>query len=894
MKYTAKSSFLLIIVAFLFLLSTMTPLTYWGEIVAATSYESDLEIFGVSIPDPIIEGELIVLTITVKNNGTSVLPGSLIEVRLYIDDATSPTSVNSTTDGLLEGNMREFNLTWTAELGDHLLHIRLYLEDILSDQWDVSRTVVEKDVDLKIYELSIETPLQLKEPTYLFVNITNSGKNTSSDIDVSLFVNEVLYHTTVIEGLAKGTFSNITFEWIPTLFGPQTINITIDPQNTIEEYDETNNYYESVIYVEAHKLDWWDSNWHYRQFFAINGTGNVSTVMNFTQLLENLGITNKTMENSTLSIVEYDTDGTVDDIISSYQFNESELFDNVTNAIGVLTWNVTEDPGYYYIYFDTQENLGEREVSEEVVSIVASGNASVQYSNPVEGWWVDIEEPSAEEYPLNRSVSLEILTMAKASNLTLELSREGSYIKTLVPDTTDNSLWFDDYIFSQEGNWSIVVNTTDNSGYEPKNQSTVYFRVSAYPDIAVVTVFITLNEVIEGEAIEIFAIVNNTGEIDAVNYQMRLYLSQDTLTWESNQLKNTSTIDVEKNETKLVSLTWDPALFGDPSKEGNWTAGIWVYTNSTYKDSNTSNNRGTNASIRVVEGEKNPPTIELTEITDPQEREQVVTIKARIIDESGIKIVNISISNPEQDLFNYTMNQQSGNIYVVLFDETTLVGDYNFTITAKDNSFYENTSTLHGTFEIIQDATPPTIEYLAAKPKVQLKGEDVTVVCIAQDNYAVHGARITMIDPEGHESIETMVESDTNKFVFKDAYEIIGKYEFYVFVTDDSDNEQESDHKTFWITTDLDDTDNDGMPDWWEKRYGFDPYDPSDAQEDYDDDDSSNLQEYIENTNPLKSQTLNQQFISNIEDNLLYFIVSIILFSIVLLLASYGFRRSKP
>jgi hypothetical protein len=49
---------------------------------------------------------------------------------------------------------------------------------------------------------------------------------------------------------------------------------------------------------------------------------------------------------------------------------------------------------------------------------------------------------------------------------------------------------------------------------------------------------------------------------------------------------------------------------------------------------------------------------------------------------------------------------------------------------------------------------------------------------------------------------------------------------------------------------DLDD-DNDGMPDEWELLYGFDPFDPADAAGDADEDTISNLQEFLDGTNPL-------------------------------------------
>ena len=51
------------------------------------------------------------------------------------------------------------------------------------------------------------------------------------------------------------------------------------------------------------------------------------------------------------------------------------------------------------------------------------------------------------------------------------------------------------------------------------------------------------------------------------------------------------------------------------------------------------------------------------------------------------------------------------------------------------------------------------------------------------------------------------------------------------------------------------DIDSDGMPDWWENHYGFNPNDGSDATLDADEDSVSNLSEYNFGTNPLLADT---------------------------------------
>ena len=48
------------------------------------------------------------------------------------------------------------------------------------------------------------------------------------------------------------------------------------------------------------------------------------------------------------------------------------------------------------------------------------------------------------------------------------------------------------------------------------------------------------------------------------------------------------------------------------------------------------------------------------------------------------------------------------------------------------------------------------------------------------------------------------------------------------------------------------DTDNDGMPDKWEKKYGLKPNDAADNAQDTDGDGYTNVEEYLNSTDPTK------------------------------------------
>ena len=70
------------------------------------------------------------------------------------------------------------------------------------------------------------------------------------------------------------------------------------------------------------------------------------------------------------------------------------------------------------------------------------------------------------------------------------------------------------------------------------------------------------------------------------------------------------------------------------------------------------------------------------------------------------------------------------------------------------------------------------------------------------------------------------------------------------FTTQGVSNSPDTDGDLIANFADLDE-DGDGMPDAWEIKYGFNPLDPSDAAKDANGNGISNLQEYLNGTNPL-------------------------------------------
>lgn len=184
----------------------------------------------------------------------------------------------------------------------------------------------------------------------------------------------------------------------------------------------------------------------------------------------------------------------------------------------------------------------------------------------------------------------------------------------------------------------------------------------------------------------------------------------------------------------------------------------------------------------------------------------------------------------------------------------------------------------------------PIIAYFDVRPHVQVRNGYVNITCIATDNVMIKTVEVTITDPYGISEKEQMTELSDGEYTYGQVFEEPGKYVFFIRVEDNTGNYVETTNKTFWISEDADDRDNDGMPDWWEEKYNLDPEDPTDADDDIDGDRYTNLKEYEIGTNPVKNIFI-QNVAFRVKNNIWYLAGSIVLFLLIVILSIYGKRR---
>jgi len=419
--------------------------------------------------------------------------------------------------------------------------------------------------------------------------------------------------------------------------------------------------------------------------------------------------------------------------------------------------------------------------------------------------------------------------------------------------------------------------------------------VNEWPDLDIKNIILPSENSTEYDAVPIkIIIVNNGGK--AEDYLLNLYIKRywpfgdNTLDFSDTYLKSNVSISIEAGASKTVTVFWDSA------SPGEWLIGAKIVTPAGKKDSNMINDQMVSIPRLYVKAiETNKPAISNV-FARPglQEQGGTVSISADITDDSGIELVMISITTPGDVLYDeYIMMRTNYDMFRYDFDNTLEVGVYNFTIVAIDISLKSNSESYNGDFTIVADNTKPVLQFYDVTPNVQKKSGNVTISCIVSDNIGIKKVTVTISPPTGPPLIRDMEEINDGEYVYKDVYDVVGVYSFYITVIDIAGNNINSNGQIFWITNDINDKDNDGMPDSWEEKHGFNPEDPNDANQDVDGDGFTNLEEYQHGTNPSKDIFMENAEL-RLKENSVYLTGSILIFILVLILSIIGIRRKRP
>jgi hypothetical protein len=488
--------------------------------------------------------------------------------------------------------------------------------------------------------------------------------------------------------------------------------------------------------------------------------------------------------------------------------------------------------------------------------------------------------------------------LANVEDVVVSLRISDNENKTIFKHTINKTIFMDieNYVSfiwnadkSGEFNVTIKVDPNDIIDETDENNNKLIRKITVreLPDLSIVDIKLPSFEINEFDNVEIDILIKNLGLGDAKDYELKLYIEDEELGLMKYENEvNSKLININSNSSKTISINWNKAIVG------NWLVGAKIPVNESNRDADISNNRLLCDEILEVNPiERNPPIIS-TVFAEPKSQEQgsPVSIVAIVTDESGLSSVSVNITDPEGTLFRVSLVRTLKDEFRVKFTDTDEIGVYSFNVIAIDDTIHKNTATRQSDFTIYRETIPPTVSFFDAEPRVQLINKSVEIMCIASDNVRIKSVVVKITNPSIEIFSRDMDLVSEDKYTYEDLYDESGKYLFQIEVTDYANNIFETNDKTFWITSDLKDKDDDGMPDWWEERYNLDPEDPNDAKSDPDDDGLTNLDEYKIDNNP-REDIFSENAVYRITENSLYLSGSIVLFIIIIFLSFFSKRR---
>lgn len=864
---------------------------------------TELEIINITLPDTLVVNQTATIYSTIQNNGKKTTKPIYAKLNSSEDGQVETVT---RTGSLLRNQTCNFTFNWVpSHFGSQTISIDIFYDGKTHDF--EQRSVVVEIGQLQWwnenwhyrYFLSVNGSGNVSKSFNFTKNLNDLGVFSQAFENNTIRIINYTKDGTIVGEILDYNFNeSVDFDQINNATGILTWNATESPFEKFYciYFDVTDNFGDRSELNETQN---------------INQSGNASA--GYFDFVQGWWIDFTKPVNGSFSLINTSINISVSTIakaenVSSYIFytsNESHNFtiylDNIQNN---TLWNYTN------FSFDLEGNWTIRILSRDWANYNPTAVEHAFYVGKPDLGIKDITfttdwPPTSPEIYRNDTVNITAKITSYYANIeNVSISLSIYHIKnseTVYTETVTTKI-FKDFVNNVSFSWKANVsgdlkvtikvdpNNLIDEQNETNNQMIKTITVNEWPDLIVENIILPSIEITEFDEVKIDVVISNKGLGNTTDYEAKLYIepsSQGIMKY-SNE-KDSELFSVKSNDSKTVTLTWDSA------EPGLWLVGAKVNATDMKRDTNPSNNRLLCNDILTVRAiERNPPVISNVRISPSyQEQGGDITITADITDDTGIESVVIRITDPLNYSSEYSMGKtDADNEFKFIFKDTLDVGTYSYQIKAVDLSVHRNTATRNGSFEINEDSTDPVVSYFDARPSVQLIGENVEITCVATDNIGIYIVMVIIDSPEDIKYEKDMVLEEGDMYVYSPSYDVAGKYTYHIEVEDEAGNKISTDEAAFWVTSNLDDTDNDGIPDWWEKKYSLDPYNPDDADGDIDGDGLTNLVEYQAGNNPLED-IFTENAAYRIKENIWYLAGAIVLFLIILILSIYGRRKLK-
>lgn len=185
--------------------------------------------------------------VTVWGN-TSATMGSEVRIKIPATGDEWVTAVNGSNGYLMNITAPSIpdNTPTSIDIGSHGVLVEVYDGPIIGY---AARTLTIVEPDLGISNLVLSPPPIHGSPTDISVNI-HCGPEVGvyNEILVSFYVDAQLFGNRTLPYMEGGSVEVVSLVW-PASMGIHTITVIVDPDNTISEYDETNNSITTQVLV---------------------------------------------------------------------------------------------------------------------------------------------------------------------------------------------------------------------------------------------------------------------------------------------------------------------------------------------------------------------------------------------------------------------------------------------------------------------------------------------------------------------------------------------------------------------------------------------------------------------------------------------------------------------